>query len=29
MSATMTLADRLEPIEDRGGAAQPLLRVNG
>src|SRR6516162_9276554 len=29
MSATMTLAERLEPIEDRGGAAQPLLRVNG
>src|SRR5262249_56167137 len=29
MSATMTLADRLEPIADRGGAAQPLLRVNG
>src|SRR5215468_11199688 len=29
MSATTTLAERLEPIEDRGGAAQPLLKVNG
>ena len=23
------VADRLEPIEDRGGKAQPLLQVNG
>src|SRR5258708_3035640 len=29
MSATTPLADMLEPIEDRGGAAQPLLEVNG
>src|SRR5215470_2628419 len=25
----ITLSERLEPIEDRGGAAQPLLQVNG
>ncbi len=30
MSATIPkTADMLEPIEDRGGAAQPLLQVNG
>jgi peptide/nickel transport system ATP-binding protein len=29
MTATTHLADMLEPIEDRGGAAQPLLQVNG
>src|ERR1700722_4005408 len=29
MSETTPLADMLAPIEDRGGAAQPLLQVNG
>jgi peptide/nickel transport system ATP-binding protein len=29
MSEVTPLADMLAPIEDRGGAAQPLLRVNG
>src|SRR6266481_9223524 len=29
MNETALLADMLEPIEDRGGAAQPLLRVTG
>jgi len=29
MSSTETPIDMLEPIEDRGGAAQPLLQVNG
>jgi peptide/nickel transport system ATP-binding protein len=29
MSDGSVIADRLEPIEDRGGKAQPLLQVNG
>src|ERR1700712_3462797 len=29
MSETGPLADMLEPVEDIGGAAQPLLRVDG
>lgn len=29
MSELTLIADRLEPIEDRGGKAQPLLSVNG
>jgi peptide/nickel transport system ATP-binding protein len=29
MNQISPLSDRLEPIEDRGGAAQPLLQVNG
>src|SRR6202043_2380890 len=29
MSSTETPIDMLEPIEDRGGAAQPLLQVTG
>src|SRR5258706_16302067 len=29
MSSTETPIDMLAPIEDRGGAAQPLLQVNG
>ena len=29
MNEVTPLADMLAPIEDRGGAAQPLLQVNG
>src|SRR5437870_11345218 len=29
MTETVTSIDMLAPIEDRGGAAQPLLQVNG
>jgi peptide/nickel transport system ATP-binding protein len=29
MSEASVITDRLEPIEDRGGKAQPLLQVNG
>ncbi|WP_407157931.1 ABC transporter ATP-binding protein [Bradyrhizobium sp. STM 3557] len=29
MSETDVMSNRLEPIEDRGGKAQPLLQVNG
>src|SRR5215472_12977849 len=29
MSETKTPVEMLEPVEDRGGAAQPLLQVNG
>ena len=29
MNSTETPIDMLEPLEDRGGAAQPLLQVNG
>src|SRR5580700_565398 len=29
MNAISTAVDRLEPIKDLGGAAQPLLQVNG
>ena len=29
MSETVASLDILEPVEDRGGAAQPLLQVDG